>query len=57
MLNPSLVVEEKVILLQVEDNGLVLAVDAPAEIQLVIGAQGPPGPPGAGLTIVDGGEF
>lgn len=57
MLNPSLIVEEKVILLQVEDNGPVLTIEAPTEIQLVIGAQGPPGPPGAGLTIVDGGEF
>lgn len=58
MLNSqTVVVEERKIIVQVEEGPkLLLAVPGKVRV-LEVGIQGPPGPPGGSMTSVDGGEF
>lgn len=53
---PQVRIEERVVVVRIE-GGPEFRVRAPQELRLVLGLQGPPGPPGAGVQRVDGGRF
>lgn len=57
MQSPELRIEEVVLKVELEEGGVGLEVQAPTAINLTVGGQGPPGPPGAGILRVDGGRF
>lgn len=52
------VVEEKKVIVQVEEKGPELVLTVPGEVRVLeVATQGPPGPPGGVVGVLDGGEF